>query len=185
NGVAACAGEERRDDVVLAAGRWWDPGKNATTLDAAAARTAWPVFTCGATTGPTGDMVEFRHSVSLGALPHSQVRRLMGKCGIFVSSSIYEPFGLAALEAASAGTPLVLADIPTYRELWEGAAIFFAPRDTDALVEALDSLAVNAKARKRLALAAFRRSQHFTPTRQCAAMLSAYENATSIFAGRR
>ncbi len=48
---------------------------------------------------------------------------------IFVSTSLYEPFGLAVLEAAQAGCPLVLSDIATFRELWDGAAIFFPPGD--------------------------------------------------------
>ena len=33
------------------------------------------------------------------------------------------------LEAASAGCPLILGDIPTFRELWDGAAVFVAPDD--------------------------------------------------------
>ena len=39
----------------------------------------------------------------------------------------YEPFGLAVLEAAQAGCALVLSDIPTFRELWDGAAMFVPP----------------------------------------------------------
>ena len=52
----------------------------------------------------------------------------------------FEPFGLAVLEAARAGCALVLSDIATFRELWDGAALFVArrrrrralPRDRDA-----------------------------------------------------
>ncbi len=43
---------------------------------------------------------------------------------VFASMARYEPFGLAVLEAAQAGMRLVLSDIPTFRELWDGAAIF-------------------------------------------------------------
>jgi hypothetical protein len=38
-----------------------------------------------------------------------------------------EPFGLAVLEAAQAGCPLVLSDLPGFRELWDGAALFRRP----------------------------------------------------------
>ena len=50
------------------------------------------------------------------------------RCPIFVSAARYEPFGLAVLEAAQAGCALVLSDIPTFRELWDGAALFVPRR---------------------------------------------------------
>jgi glycosyltransferase involved in cell wall biosynthesis len=36
--------------------------------------------------------------------------------------------------------PLVLSDIPTFRELWDGAAIFLPPTDTAAWADALSTL---------------------------------------------
>ena len=53
----------------------------------------------------------------------------MARAAIFVSSSVYEPFGLAVLEAAGSGAALVLSDIPTFRELWDEAALFAPPGD--------------------------------------------------------
>jgi glycosyltransferase involved in cell wall biosynthesis len=108
----------------------------------------------------------------------------MAGSGIFVSPSLYEPFGLAALEAAAAGTPLVLADIPTYRELWSDAAVFFPPRDAGALAEAVNRLASSDDDRRRLGAAARRRAGRYSPARQSAAMLSAYDEAALIHAQR-
>ena len=101
-----------------------------------------------------------------------------------MSPSIYEPFGLAALEAASAGAPLVLADIPTYRELWDGAALFFSPKEPGALAEAVNRLAADEPGRRTLARAAVRRSRRFTRLRQAAAMLAIYDQAAVASAGR-
>jgi glycosyltransferase involved in cell wall biosynthesis len=53
----------------------------------------------------------------------------MASAAIFAAPSVYEPFGLAVLEAAQLGTPLVLADNATFRELWTGAAVFVDPHD--------------------------------------------------------
>lgn len=186
NAVPEATSDQRRDDIAFAAARWWDEGKNGAMLDEAASATQWPIFAAGPTTGPNGPSLSFANAMALGPLPNDEIRRLMAKCLLFVSPSLYEPFGLAALEAASAGTPLVLSDIPTYRELWEGAALFFPPRDASALAVAVDEVMQSPGLRDRLGRAAQRRSRGFTTKRQADAMRAAYERALSIFTeGRR
>jgi glycosyltransferase involved in cell wall biosynthesis len=59
-----------------------------------------------------------------------EVAERLAERPVFVSASRYEPFGLAVLEAARAGCALLLSDIPTFRELWAGAAAFVRPRTT-------------------------------------------------------
>ncbi|MDQ2705852.1 MAG: glycosyltransferase family 4 protein, partial [Pseudomonadota bacterium] len=66
NSVSSADGAAERDNIVFAAGRWWDDGKNGSVLDAAASQTNWPIFAAGATTGPNGDAITFRNAVSLG-----------------------------------------------------------------------------------------------------------------------
>lgn len=185
NAVAAAACAAPRADVAFAAARWWDAGKNGQVLEAAARESGWPVLAAGPTAGPNGDAMDFRHVRSLGPLTHDETRRHMASSGIFVSPSLYEPFGLAALEAAHAGTPLVLADIPTYRELWPDAALFFPPRDVGALAATLNHLAENAAGRRVLGAAALRRAGHYTMARQAVAMNAAYDDAASIHAEGR
>ena len=63
------------------------------------------------------------------------MRRILAQRPVFASAARYEPFGLAVLEAAQAGQALVLSDIPTFRELWDGAALFVS--DEAGLVPAL------------------------------------------------
>ena len=184
NATTPCAEVEKRDDIVFAAGRWWDDGKNGRVLDGAALHTHWPVFAAGATTGPNGDSIVFRNVVSLGPISNTETRNLAARCGIFVSPSIYEPFGLAALEAAASGTPLVLADIPTYRELWSDAAIFFPPHDPASLAKELNRLAADDSRRRELGAAARRRSRSYALQKQATTMRSAYDAAAEIFAGR-
>ncbi|RUZ05780.1 glycosyltransferase, partial [Mesorhizobium sp. M7A.F.Ca.CA.002.15.1.1] len=112
------------------------------------------------------------------------VRSLMARAGIFVSPSIYEPFGLAALEAAMSATPLVLSDIATYRELWDGAAMFFDARNPHDLAAGLNRLSSDAELRRELGQAAMRRSRRFTLARQAAAMRGVYDKAALAMAGR-
>ncbi len=184
NAVPAAPPGIKRENLVAAAGRWWDAGKNGHVLDRAAAHTIWPVSAAGPTIGVNGDAMAFRHAVSVGSISNAETRYLIARAGIFVSPSLYEPFGLAALEAAAAATPLVLADIPTYRELWADAAVFFAPHDAEALVDAVNGLAGSAVNRRKLGAAALRRAGCYSPVRQAASMRSAYDEASLIHAQR-
>lgn len=164
---------------VLAAGRWWDAGKNAQVLEAAAETTVWPILAAGATRGPDGTEFTFSRVRPLGPRDHATMSGLMARAPIFVSPSVYEPFGLAALEAAQAGAALVLADIPTYRELWDEVALFFPPHAAGACAAAIDLLAEDAERRETLAANARRVAVRFTPDIQAEAMLAAYAAATA------
>lgn len=171
-------------DMVFAAGRWWDDGKNGAVLDAAAAASLWPVTLVGPTEGPNGESIAFAHAETRGSLSHQETMALMQEAGVFVSPSLYEPFGLAALEAARSGAAMILSDIPTYRELWSDAALFFDPRDPEALARAINRLTVDPALREKLGAEALERSRAFTVERQAAAMMVIYGQALAR-AGRR
>ncbi|MCO6405526.1 glycosyltransferase [Aurantimonas endophytica] len=166
--------QEMREPFVLAAARWWDEGKNAVVLDHLGERVSWPVRAAGACQGGNGQSFGFSHVEALGSLPGAEMRRLMGRAAIFVSPSLYEPFGLAALEAAEAGAALVMADVPTYRELWRDAALFADPRDPSAFADAVEALIADQERRTALATAARDRAAQFTPKQQMRALQAAY-----------
>ena len=161
---------------MFAAARWWDEGKNGAVLDAAAARLPWPVMAAGSICGPNGQRMDFAHARSMGELPHRQVTAHAGRSGIFVSPSRYEPFGLSTLEAARLGRPLVLADITTYRELWDEAAVFFDGDDPAALTAALSGLIDDPRQRTELGAAAQERSRRYVPDRQARQMAELYSS---------
>lgn len=170
----------------LAIGRIWDRAKNFERLDRIAGRAAWPVVLAGDAVDPTTGAERLPQSARyLGRLPQKTLARWLGHAGIFVHPAIYEPFGLAALEAACAGCALVLADIPTLRELWGGAAVFFDPHADDDLLSTLDALAANAGRRAALAARAQRQARRFGIGRMAAAYEDAYRNLLSVpIAGR-
>ena len=163
-----------KTDMVLAAGRWWDDVKNGRVLDAAAAATRWPVILAGANEGPGGQYTPIEHAQHKGELSYAETTSLMRRARIVVSPSVYEPFGLAALEAARAGAALVLSDIETYRELWDGCACFADPDDPEAFIEAINRLADDADLRAMLAVKAYERSLDFTIGAQGRAMAEIY-----------
>ena len=182
NAVTPPGKTANKDPFVLSAGRWWDAGKNGRTLDLAAARTSWPVSMAGPLSGPEGSVRTLEHAIALGEMSNSGLRRLMARAAIFTSPSFYEPFGLAVLEAASHGCALVLADIPTFRELWTGAAIFADPCDPSSFASTINMLSRDQATRDELAIAARRAASRFTPERQLSSVLAAYDRCLTVTA---
>lgn len=160
-----------KDSFVLAAGRLWDAAKNVRALDVVAPRLPWPVLLAG----DDGETPRTAGGCRrLGRLSSTEVAQWMGRASIYALPARYEPFGLSALEAALAGCALVLGDIPSLRENWEGAAEFVPPGDHQALRGALDGLIRDPRRRRLLADAAGERARRFTPGRMAAGYVEAY-----------
>lgn len=62
--------------------------------------------------------------VVLGAVAHDEMPPLVGGASVFLFPSTNEGFGMSAMEALAAGVPLVVRDLPVFREVFEGAAQF-------------------------------------------------------------
>jgi glycosyltransferase involved in cell wall biosynthesis len=172
NGIATPPASQAKEQFVLSAGRWWDPGKNADALDIAAETLPWPVVLAGPLEGPNGQTADLHNVQTLGALPHNDVLGLMRRSSIFAAPSRYEPFGLAVAEAANCGAALVLSDIPTFRELWDGAALFVEPGKSWS--PTLAALIEDAGRRRQLAALASSRACQYAVSRQAARMHELY-----------
>ena len=148
--------------AAVTAGRLWDEGKDVATLDRAAALTDVPVRAIGPHRGPNGASLATTHLQAVGSLPAAALREVFATRPVFLSAARYEPFGLAVLEAAQAGCALVLSDIPTFRELWDGAATFVPPGDAAGFAAELDGLVGDPDRRERLGEAARERAARYT-----------------------
>lgn len=164
----------------LTVGRLWDEAKDTATLDAAAALLDAPLVAIGATRAPHGAAVTPAHLQATGPLPAEIIGHWLARRPVFVSAARFEPFGLAVLEAAQAGCPLVLSDIPTFRELWDGAATFVAPGDAGGFAEAVGRLLADPACRAAQGQAARLRAALYTPAATAAAMAEIYRDALSI-----
>jgi len=164
------------------AGRLWDEGKDVATLDRAAARLGIPIHAAGPLEGPNAARIAFRHLRPLGKLDTAELRGWLARGPVFVSAARYEPFGLAVLEAAQAGCALVLSDIPTFRELWDGAARFVAPGDDAGFAQAVEELSREQEQRSFLRVAAMRRAQRYSPAAMACGMAAIHSR---LLAGHR
>ena len=77
-----------------------------------------------------------------GFVPDADLAALVAASDCAVVPSVYEPFGLVALEAAAAGTPAVVSDVGGLREIvpHRRTGLRVAPGDPAALAEAVDEL---------------------------------------------
>jgi glycogen(starch) synthase len=77
------------------------------------------------------------HGTFLGWIGDDVLHTLYGIADLTVVPSIYEPFGLVALEAMASGCPCIVADTGGLREVvpHEEAGLRFAARDPEALAE--------------------------------------------------
>jgi len=164
-----------REAWVLTAGRIWDEAKNVRVLEVAARRVR--IRAAGEARDPAGHDRPSPALELLGRLGSEEMREAMGRAAVYAHPAVYEPFGLAPLEAALQGCALVLSDIPSLRELWEGAAVFVPPREAPAWAAALEALMKDAPRRRRLAEAAGARAATFRPERQAEEMLRIYDGA--------
>ncbi len=71
--------------------------------------------------------------------------------------------------------PLVLCDIPTYRELWDEAALFFPARDAVALADMVNRLIGDPALSSRMGAAARRRAASYNLAAQVDGMMAIYE----------
>lgn len=161
-----------KQPFIFTAGRLWDEAKNIRLLESAAPELPWPVHAAGSGCQRGSD-----NFYALGQLSEASLAQWMSAAAIYALPALYEPFGLSVLEAALSGCALVLGDIDSLREHWDGAAVFADPRDDQAWVHHLTLLARSPGRRERLGSAARAAAARFTPELTAAHYLRAYSLA--------
>ena len=79
---------------------------------------------------------EFKLPIKLMGL-HNEIYEILPAYDAFVMCSLVEGFGISAAEAMAVGLPLLLSDINTLREISDGNAIFFDPRNPQSFTDAV------------------------------------------------
>ncbi|HLH08656.1 MAG TPA: glycosyltransferase family 4 protein [Terriglobales bacterium] len=154
-----------KEELVLGAGRVWDPGKQVRMLEAV--NSPWPIVVAGPNESP--DQAAGQHASATkyggidirGTQTAVQLQQLYARASMFVGTSRYEPFGLAPLEAAFSRCVLVLNDIPSFREIWGESACYFRANDATELERTLISLAEDRQLRLTYSNLAYRRAKSF------------------------
>lgn len=103
----------------------------------------------------------------LGYVPDDELSAIYSGSIALVSASLMEGFELIILEAMSCGTPTRLNDIPPYREVSGGHALFFDPLDIDSIANCLEKAASDHNCLESISGCGLDWVQHFS-YQQCA-----------------
>lgn len=141
----------------VVAGRLWDEAKQAAVAVEAADGLPVELQLIGPTEGPTGErarLPETGNARYTGVLSWREVRAALASARFYLATSSYEPFGLSALEAALSGCAILANDIPSFREIWGDAALFYRRNDVTDLRSKLSKLLERPEEAARLSKAA-------------------------------
>lgn len=165
-----------KEPFIFAAGRLWDEAKNVQKVAEAAPHLSWHVRVASVPSpdGGAGSIDTNSGTEWLGRLTSQEMAEVYARAAVYTLPALYEPFGLTILEAALSGCALVLGDIPTLRENWNGAALFVPPRDGKQLVHSINAVCQEESLRRALARRAARRGSGLTSDRMAQSYYQSY-----------
>lgn len=178
------ATKTEKEHIAATVGRLWDEGKNVALLLQqnlfSSDNIAMPIHVAGPCEGPQShgnSMAEKLMKQSgvhfTGELSQTQIAELLSRSSVYVATSCFEPFGLAPLEAAFSGCALLLNDIPSFRELWGDAALYFKYNDATDLGHKLRYLKENPEIQNKYGQLAYKTACEKFSTQR---MLTEYEH---------
>ena len=121
---------------------------------------------------PLAGHVEYR-----GYVPSGDREALFKGAQVFVLPSFEEGFGIPALEAMSAGVPVVVSNRGALPEVVGDAGLLIDPDDPESLAAALERLIGDSDLRATCARRGLERARQFTWTQTARDVRRAYEDA--------
>jgi glycosyltransferase involved in cell wall biosynthesis len=118
---------------------------------------------------------------ALGLVPDEDVPTLLAGARALVLPSFAEGFGLPALEAQAAGTPVACADLPALRETAGDAAVFFDPHDVDSMVAGIERTLKDEELKRVLRKRGRKRAAQFTWARAAERTAGIYDSVLYPF----
>ena len=95
---------------------------------------------------------------------------------VFALPSLYEGFGIPALEAMACGTPVITADNSSLPEVAGDAGMLVETGNVEALTEAMDLLLADADLLRRLAQRGLEQAARFSWEQSAASLLATYRH---------
>ncbi|GAB3407034.1 hypothetical protein GCM10027515_22480 [Schumannella luteola] len=128
---------------------------------------------------PSPESVVFANGAS-----DAEYAAALDRATAFVHASRAEGFGIPLVESMSRGTPVVVSDIPIFREVGADAALYFAPGSAEQLAAAVRTLEDPAEWTARSA-ASRERAAHYRWTDAADALLEVLERVHAARVARR
>lgn len=127
---------------------------------------------------PVVDEVGMRDWVDLrGWVTSDELDSLYSRAAALAIPSFHDGFCLPALEAMMVGLPVMLADIPVYREVGGDAALYVDPHDLGSIAAGMTTVATEHERMRSLAVAGYARAAEFSWTRTARETLDVFSAA--------
>ena len=178
-----------KDDCVLAVGRLVDSSKQVFLLT----QRVHPIPVCivGAEQTVPTPRIPIRADVKVavdetsvairGPQTEAQLRALFSRAAIYAATARYEPLGMSALEAAFSRCAIIANDIPSFREIWGDAALYFRTNNAESLAENIRLLNTDRSMRRAYAELAYTRArERFTTKRMIDDCLHVYRSLVTV-----
>jgi len=110
----------------------------------------------------------------IGYVSRTEMSTLMHLAQVFISLSLYEGFGLPALEAMTSGTPSVLSDLGAYPEIADHGALFVYPYGPHRIAQALNRVIGDKQLATQLKKKGLERAKFFDKEKIAKRMLEIY-----------
>ena len=131
------------------------------------------------------ESVKLKHDLPgvrfIGRLDNTQLRTIYCGAHAFVSSTLYEGFGLPPLEAMACGCPCLVSDIPAHREACADAPVYVPARSVrdwaDAIREAAAWPSSHRERRRQLGLRIARQFSWTKSAKQTLAVLGLFSTS--------
>ena len=115
----------------------------------------------------------------IGRQPWRVVDALYRRADVFVTASIYEGFGLPALEAMARGAPTVATTGSSIEEFVRDAGLLFTPHDVDGCTDAIERILEDGDFAEQLRKSALARADEMSWARSAALHADAYRRVAS------
>jgi glycosyltransferase involved in cell wall biosynthesis len=127
-----------------------------------------PLVIIGNDSGEESKLIEYVNNLGLRnrvfilkGLSDLEVKCAYALSVLVIFPSLYEGFGIPILESMASGRPMVLSDIPVFKEITQNKYIYFSPYNIDSMSDAIELGLISSVARNKMIKYGYSRVQDF------------------------
>lgn len=115
----------------------------------------------------------------LGWVSDGEITNLLSIATALIETTVAAGFGMPALEAMQIGLPVITTDIPVFREITGGNALFYSPGNPHDLARVVSQVVTQPQSVEGMSESGFKWQQKYTWAKCAKSTLESFENAIS------